>query len=139
MAGFAGDVSVEETWEALKNDPDAVLVDVRTDAEWSFVGIADLSSLGKQPFLISWQIYPSMQVNADFVDMMQQQGIAQSAAVYFLCRSGVRSRAAAEMAAAAGYQATYNIAGGFEGDKDKNHHRGGLNGWKAAGLPWLQQ
>ena len=139
MTGFAGDVSVQETWKVLKTNPDAVLVDVRTDAEWNFVGISDLSSLGKRPVLISWQVFPSMQVNHDFVAMMEEQGIEKTDPVYFLCRSGVRSRAAAEKAAAEGYQATFNIEGGFEGDKDQNNHRGRLNGWKAAGLPWFQQ
>ncbi len=139
MTGFAGDVSVEETWATLKENPEAVLVDVRTDAEWSFVGVPDLRALGKAPVLISWQLYPAMQVNNQFVDMMEQQGILKSAPVYFLCRSGVRSRAAAEKAAAAGYQACYNIAGGFEGDRDGNNHRGRVNGWKAADLPWIQK
>ncbi len=128
-----------EAWEALEKNPDAVLVDVRTDAEWNFVGISDLSSLDKSSVLISWQIYPSMQINSEFVAMMQQQGIGTTDPVYFLCRSGVRSRAAAEKATAEGYQACYNIAGGFEGDRDQNNHRGRLNGWKAAGLPWIQQ
>ena len=55
-----------------------------------------------------------------------------------LCRSGGRSRAAAMALTAAGYAHAYNIAGGFEGDLNATKHRGGMNGWKAAGLPWNQ-
>jgi rhodanese-related sulfurtransferase len=56
----------------------------------------------------------------------------------FLCRSGVRSRAAAIAMTRAGFSRAYNIAGGFEGDLDGERHRGAANGWKAAGLPWKQ-
>ncbi|WP_138378979.1 rhodanese-like domain-containing protein [Luteithermobacter gelatinilyticus] len=139
MAGFAGDVTVEEAWQALRENPESVLVDVRTEAEWAFVGICDLRPLNKQPLFISWQVYPDMQVNNNFIPMLEAQLNSRSAPVYFICRSGARSRAAAQAAAAAGYEACYNVAGGFEGEKDNHHHRGVVNGWKAAGLPWIQQ
>ena len=69
------DISPEETWQALQADPKAVLVDVRTDAEWNFVGLADLSAANKQPLLIPWQVYPSMQVNGAFAEHLKQAGV----------------------------------------------------------------
>lgn len=139
MADYAGDVSVEETWGALKENADAVLVDVRTKSEWAFVGGSDLSSLGKQVHLSSWVIFPEMSPNPDFVSAMEALGLAKDTPVYFLCRTGVRSKAAAVALTARGYTDCYNIACGFEGDKDDQGHRGKVNGWKAAGLPWMQQ
>ena len=66
--GYAGDVDVLEAWEGVKNNPSAVLVDVRTTAEWNFVGTPDLSGAGREPVLIEWQVFPTMDVNASFVD-----------------------------------------------------------------------
>ena len=60
---------------ALRDDPQAQLVDVRTDAEWTYVGLPDLAAAGKQPVLIPWQIFPEMQVNAGFVDQLRQAGL----------------------------------------------------------------
>lgn len=137
---YAGDLNVNEAWQMLSTDAKAKLVDVRTAPEWSFVGRPDLSSAGKAPLLLSWQIYPQMAVNADFVSKLTQElGDANKAApVLFLCRSGARSKAAAIAMTAAGFQRCYNIAGGFEGDRDGVGHRGTISGWKHAGLPWTQ-
>ena len=132
-------VGPKETWEALRSDPSARLVDVRTNAEWVYVGLPDLSSAGQEPVLIPWQLFPSMQVNGEFVDHLQQAGIGPGQRVYFLCRSGVRSLAAAEAARAAGYEHTFNITDGFEGPPDSDGHRGNISGWKADGLPWRQR
>ncbi len=132
-------ISPRKVWEALAAEPKAAMVDVRTDAEWNFVGLADLSGAGKQPALIAWQIYPSMQVNAGFVDQMKQAGLTPEHHIYFLCRSGVRSLAAAQAAQAAGFPHAYNIADGFEGPPDGEGHRGGVAGWQAEGLPWRQR
>ncbi len=128
-----------ETWQALQADPAAVLVDVRTDAEWNFVGLADLSAVGKQPLLIPWQVYPSMQVNGAFADHLKQAGVTPANKVYFLCRSGVRSLAAGMAAQAAGFPHAFNVADGFEGPPDAEGHRGQVAGWKAEGLPWRQR
>jgi rhodanese-related sulfurtransferase len=128
-----------ESFQALRAEPDAQLVDVRTDAEWNFVGLPDLGEAGKQPLLISWQVYPTMQVNQDFVAALAQAGLTPEHHIYFLCRSGARSLAAAAAAAAAGYAHVYNVAEGFEGDVDEEGHRGRRNGWKAAALPWRQR
>ena len=117
----------------------AQLVDVRTDAEWNFVGVPDLSEAGKQAVLIPWQVYPTMQVNGSFIDQMKQAGITPDDTIYFLCRSGVRSTAAANAAIAAGFPNAINVADGFEGPPDSDAHRGTVAGWKAAGLPWQQR
>jgi rhodanese-related sulfurtransferase len=126
-------------WEALKADPKAQLVDVRTDAEWNFVGLPDLAAAGKQAVLIQWQTYPTMQVNAAFADQLVEAGFTPDNHIYFLCRSGQRSAAAAEAAQAAGFRHVYNIAEGFEGPADNAGHRGSVSGWKARGLPWRQR
>jgi rhodanese-related sulfurtransferase len=132
-------VSPRAVWEALESDPRAQLVDVRTDAEWNYVGVPDLSETGKQPILIPWQLYPEMQVNAGFADQLREAGFTPEHRIYFLCRSGVRSVAAAKAAQAAGFPHAYNIADGFEGPPDADGHRGTAAGWKAEGLPWRQR
>ena len=132
-------VAPRKTWDALKSDPQAQLVDVRTDAEWNFVGVPDLSAAGKQPALIPWQVYPAMQVNGAFVEHLQQACLTPENHIYFLCRSGARSMAAAQAAQAAGYAHVYNIADGFEGPPDGEGHRGTAAGWKADALPWRQR
>ena len=137
-AQFAGDIPVERAWSILQDEPDAALIDVRTDAEWSFVGVPDLSDIGKQPLLVSWQWFPDMAVNTEFVKTLRGAGLAPDAANLFICRSGARSRAAALAMAAAGFSRCYNVAEGFEGDKDSRQHRGATSGWKATGLPWIQ-
>ena len=138
------EVGPKETWDGLRNDKDAVLVDVRTHAEWSFVGLPDLSELGKELLLNQWAILPGMQQNPSFLDELDKQldGAAPSK-IYFLCRSGVRSLSAAhlvsEALAARGQSVDcVNIIGGFEGDLDQDRRRGNMNGWKNDGLPWRQ-
>lgn len=139
---YAGDLSVQETWDLLAKNPKAQLVDVRTVAEWNFVGVPDLASLGKPVHRIEWQSYPSMQPNAHFVadavEKLGEVGADPSTPVVFLCRTGARSRAAAMALTRAGYQNAFNISNGFEGEIDPAGHRGAINGWKAAGLPWRQ-
>ncbi|WP_374653065.1 rhodanese-like domain-containing protein [Dongia sp.] len=135
---YAGDVTPQAAWDALKGSPKACLVDVRTQPEWSFVGLPDLGSLGKKVLLASWQVYPNMAVDPDFAAKVKAQLGAGAGPVYFLCRSGARSRAAAIAMTEAGLGPCYNVSGGFEGDKDAQSHRGHSNGWKAGGLPWVQ-
>ena len=137
-ASFAGDIPVEEAWAVLRDEPDATLIDVRTDAEWSYVGVPDLTGLGKHPLLVSWQRFPDMAINAEFIEMLHRAGLSLDAANLFICRSGARSRAAALAMTAEGFSRCYNVAEGFEGDKDASQHRGTTGGWKAAGLPWIQ-
>ncbi|NOZ41795.1 MAG: rhodanese-like domain-containing protein [Alphaproteobacteria bacterium] len=135
---YTGDVTVVAAWEGLAQDERATLIDVRTRAEWTYVGLCDLSGPGKSPLLVSWQLFPDMVVNPSFTAMVIAHNIPRDYPLYFLCRSGVRSRAAAAAMTAAGYEKCFNILGGFEGDPDEAGHRGGGNGWKAAGLPWRQ-
>ena len=126
-------------WEALQKDPKAQLVDVRTDAEWNFVGLPDLSAAGKQVVPIQWQVYPTMARNAAFADQLKEAGFTSEHHIYFICRSGQRSFTAAEAAQAAGFPHVYNVADGFEGAVDAAGHRGMATGWKAMGLPWRQR
>jgi rhodanese-related sulfurtransferase len=136
---YAGDLSAQDAWTLLQGDPRAQLIDVRTRAEWNFVGIPDLSDLGREAHLVEWQMFPTMQINPTFAgDAVQAAGGDKTAPVLFLCRSGARSRSAAIALTQAGYTRAYNVAGGFEGDLDGDRHRGARNGWKAAGLPWKQ-
>lgn len=132
------DVSPRETWEALEQDPQVALVDVRTDAEWNYVGIPDLSGIGKKPVLIPWQVFPSMQVNGHFAEHLRKAGLTPLNRIHFICRSGARSLAAAQAAQAAGFPHVFNVSTGFEGPKDAEWHRGTVAGWKADGLPWMQ-
>jgi len=138
MSSYAGDVTPTEAWERLQSDPNAKLVDVRTQAEWVYVGVPDLGSLGKQPILVQWQTFPGMTRNEAFAEQLRSQGVQPDDTLLFLCRSGVRSKAAAELMTQLGFTAAYNISDGFEGPLDEGRHRGTAAGWKAAGLPWVQ-
>lgn len=133
-----------QAWDCLEQDPNALLIDVRTKAEWSFVGKPDLSHLDRSTILVEWARYPDMSVNPRFVEEVEQ-ALAGSAPtkLLFICRSGVRSMSAAEALLASYAQSTaapdlINVTEGFEGDLDSHGRRGGLNGWKAHGLPWKQ-
>ncbi len=138
MSTYAGDISPQQAWDVLAGEANAVLVDVRTPAEWNYVGVPDLGQLGKKPLFLPWLFFPSMEINPQFVQNLETVHLSQEAPLLFLCRSGVRSKAAAVAMTARGYTRCYNIIGGFEGDADAAHHRGTVSGWKAGGLPWLQ-
>ena len=138
---YAGDITPLEAWKILTDNPQAVLVDVRTEAEWRFVGVPDLSSLGREVVYIEWNTTDGKR-NADFLSELQDRIPAADAAegarpVVFLCRSGNRSIGAAEAATEAGIAPSYNVLDGFEGHLDADGHRGGV-GWRAIGLPWKQ-
>jgi len=136
------DVSVEDVWARLKEDPAALLIDVRTRAEWAFVGLPDLSEIGKRVLTVEWQTSPETRVDAAFAQRLGEVLDAASAdkdtELFFICRSGGRSRMAAEAMANAGYRRCRNVADGFEGPLDASRHRGQVAGWKAAGLAWVQ-
>jgi rhodanese-related sulfurtransferase len=136
------DIDVEATWQALTSNPRAQLVDVRTRAEWTYVGIPDLGPVGKRPVLVEWQIFPDQTVDPRFAERLAGElkalGVQEDDDVFFICRSGTRSLAAAKAMAEAGFRKCHNVAGGFEGPLDDERHRGSVNGWKAAGLPWQQ-
>jgi rhodanese-related sulfurtransferase len=135
---YAGDVTPQHAYESIKRDPNAALIDCRTQAEWSFVGLPDLKAAGRQPVLVEWQTYPAMTANPNFAAEVARAGVGKGRSLYFICRSGARSRSAAIAMTAAGFGPCYNVAGGFEGNRDPEGHRGTAEGWKAAGLPWRQ-
>lgn len=137
---YAGDITPEQAWKLLSDNPDAVLVDVRTDAEWRFVGVPDLSSLGREVVFLEWNSSDG-QRNENFLSELQDRVAPAKGEgerpVVFLCRSGNRSISAAEVATEAGITPAYNVLDGFEGQLDADGHRGGT-GWRAIGLPWTQ-
>ena len=137
-----GEVGPAEAWEMLKGDPSAQLVDVRTTAEWTFVGVPDLRALGRKVLTVEWSEFPSMTRNAQFESQtaaaLKAQGAGAETPVIFICRSGARSLSAAQAMTAKGFKNCFNLAGGFEGDLDGEKHRAARNGWKHDGLPWTQ-
>ena len=128
---YAGALLPTEAYELMQKAPGAKLIDVRTRAEWDFVGRVP----GSVP--IEWQIYPNSQPNPTFLDDLKAQ-TEKDVIVMFLCRSGARSHAAASAASQIGYSRSYNVLQGFEGDKDAQGHRASVGGWQFAGLPWVQ-
>lgn len=142
ISPYAGDVSAKAAWDGLTELGNATLVDVRTDAEWSFVGVPDLNELGKSPALVAWNAFPSGELVPDFVGRLmaelERRNIGKEAPLYFICRSGSRSRNAAIAATAAGYQTCFNLEEGFEGKLGPDRHRATAGSWKAEGLPWTQ-
>jgi rhodanese-related sulfurtransferase len=140
--GAIEEVTVQQAWLRLESDPACIMVDVRTQAEWAFVGLPDLSRLGKQPILMEWSTFPSNKVHDDFAERLEsalsQTGTGKDTEILFLCRSGGRSMMAARTMAARGYARCRNVMQGFEGNLDPTRHRGTVDGWKAKGLPWVQ-
>ena len=128
-SGYAGDISPQQAFEWLQAG-DAVLVDVRTDAEREWVGHVPGS------IALAWKLWPGMALNPLFEKGLQAAVPAGKKAL-MLCRSGVRSIAAAQCANGLGI-AAYNILEGFEGDPDLEGHRGNNGGWRHRGLPWRQ-
>ncbi len=133
---YAGDLTPRQAWRLLEEDSEAVLVDVRTQAEWDTVGVPDVEALGRQPAFVEWVSRPSGRLNPTFLEELADTGLTpgEPRAVVFLCRSGQRSAAAATAATSAGLGPAYNVIEGFEGV-------GGLgrDGWRAAGLPWRRR
>jgi rhodanese-related sulfurtransferase len=136
------DVPVEEVWARLEKGPGSVLIDVRTRAEWTFVGLPDLDKIGKRVLTVEWQTSPDSKIDAGFPErltaVLDAAGANKDSELFFICRSGARSRMAAEAIASVGYQRCRNVADGFEGPLDADRHRGQVAGWKASGLAWVQ-
>ncbi|HSE09683.1 MAG TPA: rhodanese-like domain-containing protein [Nocardioidaceae bacterium] len=133
---YAGDLTPTEAWELLDSDPEATLVDVRSEAEWMFVGVPDVTGLGKKLVTVAWNHWPGGTRNDSFLDDLAAAGV-RNGPVLFICRSGARSQAAAVAATQTGISPAYNVSEGFEGDLDEHGHRG-VTGWRARGLPWRQ-
>lgn len=144
LGSDVGEMTPDEAWNKLKNDETARLIDVRTRAEWGFVGVPDVRELEQTPIFIEWSSYPDMSVNPAFAaEVKEAIGSENPGPLLFLCRSGVRSLKAAiavtEFFAQSGKSVTcVNVLEGFEGDVDASGHRGSQNGWKARGLAWRQ-
>lgn len=141
-SGQIEEVPASDAWARLQADAGSILIDVRTRAEWTFVGLPDLSSIGKRVVTLEWQTFPEGRVDPGFAEklegLLESAGVAKDAEVFFICRSGARSYAAATALADAGYSRCRNVTEGFEGPLDTGRHRGQIAGWKAAGLPWTQ-
>lgn len=129
---YAGALLPSEAHALLQQVPTAKLVDVRTQAEWEYVGRVPGS------VLVEWNRFPSGERNPLFLEQLQAQVAKTEAPVMFLCRSGARSHHAAAAATQAGYPNSFNVLEGFEGGKDALGHRNSVGGWRIAGLPWVQ-
>ncbi|QID18871.1 rhodanese-like domain-containing protein [Nitrogeniibacter mangrovi] len=128
---YEGALTPAEAYQVWQLAPGARLVDVRTRAEWDWVGrIPDAVE-------IEWMSYPGNQPNPHFMAQLEHQ-VDPEALVMFICRSGARSSNAAKLATEQGYSGCYNVLEGFEGDKDANGQRNRIGGWRKAGLPWHQ-
>jgi rhodanese-related sulfurtransferase len=134
---YAGDLTPQQAWDLLQHDERALLVDVRTVGEWQQIGVPDADELGGRAAFVEW-VTPQGP-NPRFLDQLGLAGLTpgDERPVVFLCRSGVRSIAAAQAATAAGYGPSYNVLDGFEGDVGPDGRRG-HTGWRADGLPWRQ-
>jgi rhodanese-related sulfurtransferase len=128
---YEGTLLPAEAHQIWKEAPNAALVDVRTHAEWYWVG--RIPGAVEIEFLT----YPGSQLNAAFLPELEQM-VSKDALVMFICRSGARSHNTAALATQAGYAKCFNVLEGFEGDKDAAGHRNVKGGWRAAGLPWIQ-
>lgn len=140
--GYAGDILAIDAYALLEGDLTSVLIDVRSQAEWTYVGTPDIQALGKKPLFLEWQSYPSMVVDGNFAArleaLLQAENVERGASLLFLCRSGARSRHAATAMTSAGWSPCFNVSDGFEGALDGSRRRGTVSGWKAGGLPWAQ-
>ena len=129
---YAGAVTPQEAYSLVQSDPSVHIVDVRTNAERDWVGQVAIHPA--QLHAVQWNLYPT-QRNPDFLTELAS-AVSKDSVLLFLCRSGVRSRAAAQLATENGYSRCFDILEGFEGDKDGNGHRKTTAGWCHAGLPW---
>ena len=143
-AAPVGEVNPDEAWHILSSNESARLIDVRTRAEWGFVGVPDLGQLRHTPLFIEWAAYPGMSLNSRFAAEVEEALAGDvPETLLFICRSGARSLQAAHAVtdhfAGMGRTVTcLNVAEGFEGDLDASGHRGNQNGWKFRGLAWRQ-
>ncbi len=132
---YAGAVTPEEAYDLLQQNPQVILVDVRTNAERDWVGRVSIAE--SQHKAVQWSTYPGGVPNPEFLNELAHALPSKESIVLFLCRSGVRSRHAAKLATENGYSQCYDILQGFEGDKDHHGHRKTVGGWCSAALPWV--
>jgi rhodanese-related sulfurtransferase len=130
---YQGAVTPAEAYQLLQADPHIKLIDVRTNAERDWVGRVTIPET--QHGHVQWSIYPGGVANHEFIEQLNSVA-RKDQILLFLCRSGVRSRAAATLASEHGYRHCYDILEGFEGEKDEHSHRKQLGGWCKHNLPW---
>ena len=123
--------------ERLQNNPQALFVDVRSKAEYKYVGYPENS------ILIPWIDDPDWEPNPEaFSDLVMQELYDRenllNTEIILICRSGFRSNEALKCLENKGFTQVSHVASGFEGDLDENDHRGNLNGWRHDGMPWSQ-
>ena len=123
--------------ERMNENPEAVLIDVRTRAEHKYVGFPDNS------ILIPWFDEPDLESDPDtfyesVLDALSDRNDAMDAELILICRSGFRSNEALKCLQSKGFTCVSHVASGFEGDLDENDHRRNLNGWRNDGMPWSQ-
>ncbi|OWW19723.1 rhodanese-like domain-containing protein [Noviherbaspirillum denitrificans] len=131
---YAGAITPSEAYSLLRQDPNVLLVDVRTNAERDWVGRVGIPE--QQHAAVQWSTYPGGTPNPAFLDELARAA-SKDKVLLFLCRSGVRSRHAAKLATENGYANCFDVLEGFEGDKDAEGHRKTVSGWCKAGLPWI--
>ena len=137
-------IAASDAFLKLKNEKNTVLIDVRTDAEFTFVGVPDLRETNSSLILLPWKNFPTMNQNPDFTTKLETNlqekfgDNSHEAQLIFICLSGGRSQQAALHMTQLGYKNCFNIVSGFEGDTDNLGHRGNINGWKSSHLPWRQ-
>ena len=131
---MVAEVNPKQAWRMLQENPNAILLDVRSKVEFDYVGHP------VDAVHVPIQEAPDWQTDPDFAQkVIERLGEAsKDATVLTICRSGKRSMLAAQLLEEQGYKDTVNIAEGFEGDPDENRHRGNVNGWRFHGLPWEQ-
>jgi len=134
-----GEISPREAWEALRTNPDAVLLDVRSKMEYDYVGHVPGS------VFVALKEPPDWEEDGQFADRALEQlqrhrpgKDPRELNVMTLCRSGARSLTAAERLKEMGFREVLNVAEGFEGDRNEQGHRNSINGWRFHGLPWEQ-
>mgnify|MGYP001247486562 CR=1 FL=1 len=130
-------ISIKDAWELLNTKHNSFLIDVRSTAEWSIVGIPDLSSIKKNVRLIEWTSFPDGIYNSNFINELSNIGKTSDFFI-FICRSGARSLSACYKAYENGYTNVYNLNDGFEGPLSKINQRSQVKGWKHSNLPWYQ-
>ena len=136
IGGQMINITSQQAWTLLKDDPDTVLLDVRSMVEWAYVGIPDLASINKDIVTIEWSKMTG-QPNAAFGKQLESS-VPKDKKLMVICRAGIRSHAACQAAEQLGYTEVFNIEDGFDGALDDHGHRKSISGWCASGLPWSQ-
>ena len=125
-------INPQEAHDLMESDKTIEFIDIRSEIEHFFVG----HPIGV--YNIAWQEAPDWEVNPDFVTEIEEEIPSKETPVVLICRSGHRSIDAGNALLEAGYSAVYSVDEGFEGDRDGDHHRSSVNGWRFRALPWVQ-